>query len=331
MVWCLLVVFCGLGLWVSLAICGFSFQLCIWWFDGHFYAALFSALKQSHCDFVACDSKWVTSVFWISTDVVYLSAFGLVHGWCHVKLLPFWHVQCTPYNHVYFCILPYACTHSCMHKLTHMRLHLNTQTYMHAYTYTRACRNTHALTHTHTHTHTHVHTRTHFHRVVVMAVGCGLQPEISEIILMGGGSRLPRVQELLLKYSGKYVTVCHRCCHGNSFRHWPCITCTAGIDCVHLSPTLCVHAPLTTTTTSSSISCVILEWPYLWACASVILITCVRVCRWFGWILNCVEFQQYLCRLNLKALPNIGFEHDRVLEMMVYNALGFRSIRNVNL
>ena len=34
--------------------------------------------------------------FWISTEVVYLQRW---HGWCHMKLLPSWHVLCTPYNH----------------------------------------------------------------------------------------------------------------------------------------------------------------------------------------------------------------------------------------
>ena len=34
--------------------------------------------------------------FWIYTKVVYLQYW---HGWCHVKLLPSWHILCTPYNH----------------------------------------------------------------------------------------------------------------------------------------------------------------------------------------------------------------------------------------
>ena len=40
-----------------------------------FYIALFSALKQTHCAHVACDSEWVTillqRVLLISTEVVY--------------------------------------------------------------------------------------------------------------------------------------------------------------------------------------------------------------------------------------------------------------------
>ena len=41
---------------------------------------------------------WVTvtvySAFWVSTQVVYLVAVWLVHGWCHMKLLPSWHTFC---------------------------------------------------------------------------------------------------------------------------------------------------------------------------------------------------------------------------------------------
>ena len=45
-----------------------------------FYVVLFSALQQTHCTLVACDSQWVTSFllfigiskFWISTQVMYL-------------------------------------------------------------------------------------------------------------------------------------------------------------------------------------------------------------------------------------------------------------------
>ena len=34
--------------------------------------------------------------FLISTEVVYRQRW---HGWCHMKLLLYWHVLCTPYNH----------------------------------------------------------------------------------------------------------------------------------------------------------------------------------------------------------------------------------------
>ena len=41
---------------------------------------------------------WVTiTVYiasWVSTEVVYLQRVWLVHGWCHMKLLPSWHMFC---------------------------------------------------------------------------------------------------------------------------------------------------------------------------------------------------------------------------------------------
>ena len=44
--------------------------------DDGSYIAIFSALEQTHCTFVACDSEWVTaafySVFWMSTEAVCL-------------------------------------------------------------------------------------------------------------------------------------------------------------------------------------------------------------------------------------------------------------------
>ena len=45
--------------------------------DDRFYISLFfSAIEQTHCAFVACDSKWMTvgfyGAFWISTNVVYV-------------------------------------------------------------------------------------------------------------------------------------------------------------------------------------------------------------------------------------------------------------------
>ena len=63
------------------------------------YIVPFSASKQTHCALVICGSEWVTvalhSVFWISTEVVYLHSYSAVwlwHCWCHVKLLPSWHM-----------------------------------------------------------------------------------------------------------------------------------------------------------------------------------------------------------------------------------------------
>ena len=44
----------------------------------HFYIALFSALEQTHCALVACDSEWVTVAFYV--EVALLSDHGL-GGW----------------------------------------------------------------------------------------------------------------------------------------------------------------------------------------------------------------------------------------------------------
>ena len=85
------------------------------------YIALFSALEQTHCAHMwpssrltalACDSTWVTSFFiahfWISSEVVYLQRW---HGWCHMKLLPFWRKFCvhhTTMHHVTSCKATYV-------------------------------------------------------------------------------------------------------------------------------------------------------------------------------------------------------------------------------
>ena len=55
-----------------------------------FYIALFSALEQTHCAHVACDSEGylLQRVFLISTEVAGVlvsSALWLLHGWWHVK------------------------------------------------------------------------------------------------------------------------------------------------------------------------------------------------------------------------------------------------------
>ena len=36
------------------------------------------------------------------------STVWLLHGWCHMKLLPSQHVLCTPYNHVCVCVVQAA-------------------------------------------------------------------------------------------------------------------------------------------------------------------------------------------------------------------------------
>ena len=52
--------------------------------DDHFCIVLFSALRQTHCAFVTCKSKWVTvafyGTFWISTKVMY-TQYCLVVTW----------------------------------------------------------------------------------------------------------------------------------------------------------------------------------------------------------------------------------------------------------
>ena len=73
----------------------------------HFYIRQLSALEQTHCAFVACDSEWVTGTFysafiWISIEVVYLQRY-LVVAWlvlvpCEIAAASA-HVLCTPYNH----------------------------------------------------------------------------------------------------------------------------------------------------------------------------------------------------------------------------------------
>ena len=59
----------------------------------YIYIALFSALEQTHCALVACDSEWVNTVLSLQ------SAVSFLHGRCLVKLLPSRLVLCTPYNH----------------------------------------------------------------------------------------------------------------------------------------------------------------------------------------------------------------------------------------
>ena len=55
-----------------------------------FNIALFSALEQTHCAHVKCDSEWVTISFYsayyqYSQKWCTGSAVWLLHGWCHVN------------------------------------------------------------------------------------------------------------------------------------------------------------------------------------------------------------------------------------------------------
>ena len=57
------------------------FACLFWWLL--FYITLFSAVEQTHCTSVACDSMWATvafyEMFWISTKVECIQYFWLLH------------------------------------------------------------------------------------------------------------------------------------------------------------------------------------------------------------------------------------------------------------
>ena len=113
-----------------------------------------SAVLCSHADWlrschILCDSKSVSHFFYSmlyiyiyihpSTEVVFLhchSAVQLLHGWCHVKLLPSWHVLCTPYNHApcylpSYKVYPYIgcmpCNDACLAVTCHLHFWQNDQ------------------------------------------------------------------------------------------------------------------------------------------------------------------------------------------------------------
>ena len=51
----------------------------------------------THVCVLVCVHAFLT----ISTEVVYsYCTVWFLHGWCHVKLLLFWCIMCTPYNHL---------------------------------------------------------------------------------------------------------------------------------------------------------------------------------------------------------------------------------------
>ena len=86
----------------------FFFQSCrkTFYVVDHFYIALFSALQKTPCTLVTCDYRRVTVAFYcIFLTFFYplkcciYSAVWLLHGWCHMKLLPSWHILYTPCNH----------------------------------------------------------------------------------------------------------------------------------------------------------------------------------------------------------------------------------------
>ena len=62
------------------------------------YSTFLRSWADSLCSHVILH-EWIffsSAFLWISTEVVCLQCW---HGWCHKKLLPSWHVLCTPYNH----------------------------------------------------------------------------------------------------------------------------------------------------------------------------------------------------------------------------------------
>ena len=71
----------------------------------HFCIALF--LVQTHCAPVTCHSESVAVFSFECVRAFFLyppkwctdSAIWLLHGWCHMKLLPSQRILCTPYNH----------------------------------------------------------------------------------------------------------------------------------------------------------------------------------------------------------------------------------------
>ena len=78
--------------------CQTNIKCCCCW------SLLYSAILHSHNTFHShytrmwfyMSEQLFTVRFLISTEVVYRQPW---HGWCHMKLLLYWHVLCTPYNH----------------------------------------------------------------------------------------------------------------------------------------------------------------------------------------------------------------------------------------
>ena len=56
------------------------------------------------------------------------------HGWCYMKLLPFWRVLCTPYNHVpcHFMQSHISKVHECLAVPCHLHFWQNDQDLLHA-------------------------------------------------------------------------------------------------------------------------------------------------------------------------------------------------------
>ena len=96
--------------------------------DDGSYIAIFSALKQTHCTFVACDSKWVTAAFYSVLNVHWSGVFTALFGcyiagalWncCHLSICSMYTIQpCTMSHHfmqshicrVHVLLYPATCT-----------------------------------------------------------------------------------------------------------------------------------------------------------------------------------------------------------------------------
>ena len=81
----------------------------------HFYMVLFSALEQTRCTHVSCDSEWVTVAFYIALThtknplkLCSDSAIWLC-GWCHMKLLPSQHTFCVHHTTMHIQHFNFVC------------------------------------------------------------------------------------------------------------------------------------------------------------------------------------------------------------------------------
>ena len=87
-------------------------------FVDHFYIALLSRLTMLLLHVIL--NEWLPfySAFWISTKVLCIVwlLVHMLHGWCHMKLLPSRHIMWTPYNDALCPVTPSKATNiGCMH------------------------------------------------------------------------------------------------------------------------------------------------------------------------------------------------------------------------
>ena len=101
------------------------------------YIALFSALL-SRLTALACDSTCVNS--FLERVVEYPPKYLLRwHGWCHMKLLPYRRVLCTPYNYApcHFTQSHIREVHACLAVTCHLHLWQNDRGLLRATAVTR--------------------------------------------------------------------------------------------------------------------------------------------------------------------------------------------------